>query len=215
MSKFNTIGGIRLKRSGRVSKELLIKEMKIALDSLVEDFNLESFSGANLYLQIYNEDGDRLALISSDGHIVDGIDVNNIHADFSFKKIGCNVQSIKDIERAISERQEARRIEVEKRAAALRDEYLAQQQKEKVQKDKLNQLRNIICTEFGIESRIISEVVSSIGVITTTKGMSKYIKESQIPNCGYVYRASLKTDKTGKVSEIRIYDDNLNLLSSV
>lgn len=215
MAKYNTIGGIRLKRSGRVSKEILLNEIRIALDSLVADFDLESFSGANLYLQIYNKDGDRLALISSDGHIVDGMDVNNIQDDFSFKKIGCNTRTVEDIERVTREQQEARRIEEERRDAAYRKKYLEQQQKEKVQKDGLNQLRNIICTEFGVEPRRINEVVSSIGAITTTRGMSKYIKESQFPDCGYVYRASLKTDNTGKISEIRIYDDNLNLLSSV
>ena len=212
MSKSNTIGGLRLKRSGRVSKELLLKEVSIALDSLTEDFDLESFSGVNVYLQMYNKDGDRLALISSNGQLAQGIDVNGLQNDFSFKKNGCNVQSVKEIEKDFNKREEARRTEQEKRYAAYQAEYLARQEKEKAEKKELNRFRKMICTEFGVER--INEVASSVGRITTFKGMSKYIKESQIPDCGYVYRASLKDPDTGKISEIRIYDDKFDLISS-
>lgn len=208
MSKYSTIGGIRMRHSGRVTKNSLLNELKIALDSLVNDFQLESFSGANLYLQMYNKDGDRLALISSNGHVANGLDVNDLREDFSFNKIGCTVLPVKDVERDL----EALSIEQEKRDAADREEYLAYQQKEKAEKEELKRFRKVICTEFGVGQ--INEVASSVGRITTTKGMSKYIKESQIPDCGYVYRASLKDRNTGKISEIRIYDDNFLLIYS-
>lgn len=212
MTQFNSIGGLRLKRSGRVSKEMLLKEVGIALDSLTEDFELESFSGANVYLQMYSKDGDRLALISSNGHVAQGIDINGLQDDFSFKKIGCNVQTVKEIEKAINRREEARRAEQEKIEAAYRAKHLARQEKEKAEKEELNKFKTMICKEFGVEG--INEVASSVGRITTIKGMSKYIKKSQIPDCGHVYRASLKDPDTGKISEIRIYDENFDLIST-
>ena len=99
MSKFNTIGGLRLKHFGRACKETLLKKFEIALNSVVEDFDLESFSGANLYLQIYNKSGERLALISSDGKILSGFDTTNIDNDFSLRKIGCGFTTVADIKR--------------------------------------------------------------------------------------------------------------------
>lgn len=212
MSKYNTIGGIRLKRSGRVSKESLLNEIKIALDSLVDDFDLESFSGANLYFQMYNKSGERLALISSNGQIAQGMDIKNLQEEFSFEKIGCSVQPVNEIERVIREMENERRIEQEKQDAVDRANFRARVQKEEAEKKELNQFRKIICTEFGVER--INQVASSVGRIISPRAIAKFIKESQIPDCGYVYRASLKDPKTGKISEIRIYDDKFHLIST-
>lgn len=206
----DNIGGIRLKRTGLVSKETLLNEIKIALDSMVGDFDINVFSGVNIYFNMHDKNGDKLALISPGGNVVDSMDINGIKEDFSLKKVGFTVETIKDIERKIFERERVKRIDREAKDAADREKHLARQQKEQAEKEQLNLFKQAVCAEFGVTR--VNDVASSVGRITTALGMSKYIDVAQFPDCGYVYRLTLKDQNTGRASGIRIYDDCFQLL---
>ena len=210
---YNTLGGLRVKRVGRVSKDSLLKEIKSALDALTDDFELESFGGANLYIQMYDKNGDRLAIVSDDGAVVSTLNLSEGVVPFSWKDSGFNVQPVKEIEKADRQREAARRSEHERIASIHRAEMQARYEKEQKKKEELSHLRAKICEEFGTDR--FHDVASSVGRIISTKAITKYIEEFQIPECGYVLRASMKDRVTGKVSEIRIYDDKFALISTI
>lgn len=213
MSKFNTIGGLRLKHSGRVSSGDLANKITTVLNSLVGEFELESFGGVNLYLQVYDKAGQRLGLITKDGNMSTGINITGLQEDFSWKKAGLALHPVNEIQDALKESEQERVKKQEELNATYRKEANARRIEEEALRHGLNKVRGMICTEF--KAKQFSDVGSSVGRIITTKGMTKYIKESDIPECGYVYRASLRDPNTGKISEVRIYDGNFNLIATI
>lgn len=54
------IGGARLNFGPRVSEDRLLKQMSFFFQSLNTLGDFESFGGVNVYLQLYNINGERL-----------------------------------------------------------------------------------------------------------------------------------------------------------
>lgn len=208
MSFSDIKGGLRLKHSGRVTKEKLLEQIEIALTSVVTDYELETFSGVNVYINLFDKNGERLALLSRDGFISQGFDIANIKKDFSLSNIGCSLIPISELER----RKEAKRQAQERIEAAHRAEFLMNQERTRQLNNKLNDLRAMLCKEFEVAR--ISDAASSVAPIFDRKSILKYIDEQEIPSVGHVFRASLKDAETRKTQLIRIYDDNLKHIAT-
>lgn len=207
MSTFNKTGGLRLKITGRNNKDRIISSITRLLDSLCQENDLESFSGVNLYLQMFDHNGDRLALVGPDDQVAQGIDVTNIEEGFSFSKSGYGLTTVKLIEEM-----EEKQLEEEKKAEAAYEAEIAEiRRKEREEKQELASFRAFICEKYSVKH--INEVMSSIGRIKDRKAILKHIDETQIPECGYVFRATHKTSSKGKARVIDIYDNTFSLIN--
>lgn len=177
------------------------------LDSMCHENDLESFSGVNLYLQMYDKNGDRLALVGPDNYVAQGIDITNIEDGFSFSKSGYRLITVKRIEEI-----EEKYLEEKKKAAAAHEAEIAEmRRKDLEEKQELSAFRAFICEKYSVKS--VYEVMSSIGRIKDRKAILKYIDETKTPECGYVFRATHKDPSTGKAGVVDIYDNTFSLIN--
>jgi hypothetical protein len=231
MVKVDVIGGLRLRLVGRQSKDRILENLERFLSALVEENALESFSGVNLYMQLYDESGKRLAAINSldtkecEG-LIKTIDVTDIPDGYSLHERGYSFLSVEDVQK---KRKEAEQREAERKAA----ELLAEEKKEyEMAKERLARraahyawkeeqrllreadkkidvdFKEAFCQLHNIE--VFKEHVKSFGRIKSEFGMLKYLDKAELPNCSFIFRVTMIEG-----GEVRLYDNKHNLLKVV
>jgi hypothetical protein len=207
--RYSAFGGLRVKLAGSVTKEDMLEKFKIALDSLSSDVGLSKLEGINLYFHMTNSSGERIELVSPKYDKVDDLDVTNVTASFPFFKHGYTAITESKSQLIQHEKQVAKKLSYEQ----LHEQLIEEKRINNEHKARLLKLGEMLCHEFSVEK--VSEVTTSIGKIVSQKTMAKYLGEQQIPDCGYVYRASLTSPGTKQVAEIRIYDKYLHLIKKI
>lgn len=209
MSNYYARGGLRIKCKGRASKTELLEAIAGVLDELEGRLGVREFSGINLYTQLYDEGGDRLLLQTSEGSEVSVVIVDPGAQSMLLTGIGIKTEKVRVIDRrekADKENEEVSRREYRQRILA------KEKEKEEADRD-LESLKATLCQEFGVEN--FHEIGSSVGKIVAPHAISKYLSVNDIPEEGFVYRASLRDPVSRKVSRIRIYSPRLELLTDV
>lgn len=206
MSKYTSFGGLRLKLQGRKNKDEIISIFTTFLNAMYQENELESLSGINLYLQIHDKNGDKLALVGADNVAIQGIEFSSIDESFSFSGVGFKLIPVKRLEEI-----EMQQLAKQKKAADERQaEINEQRKKEQLEKQELSDFRSFICNKYNLKH--VNDLMSSLGRIKDRKAILKYLPEGEIPQCGYVLRATHKSQLTGKPGLVELYDNSFTLI---
>lgn len=211
------IGGLRLNIKGKASKQQIIETIEELLTSLSDNFEAKTFGGINLYIQMYESNDKRMALIGSDGSVIDGIVTNEHPINLDFLKNGYTTMPVNEVVRQIEDeekrREKARQVQFQKNSAE-RDRIY---RKDQAIKQEMALFRKFLCEKYNVASlkEVMGSVISSIGRLVSESAILKYIDKDDIPDYGYVFRATLKDKTTGKPSTVLIYDKDFNQITTI
>jgi len=192
---------IRLQLKPQSTKEAVLESIKAQLDVLEDKFGLASMAQTNLYFTMYDKYGKRKLLFDGAGEEANYIDIHD-----------CNNLTAVTVPQAKNIRDARNKQDQQAHEAMLRRNR-ERQEKSDADTKVLTEIRTIISKEFGADKA--HHVITSSSILTSERGILKYLDKDEIPCCCEVVRVALKDIITGEKTEIRIYDLNLTLLRKI
>lgn len=213
MSNFNNFGGLHLKFSGKSTKDQIMEKISNMLDMISNETDLDCYSNVNFYTQIYNKENERIAFVSHSGKILKGFEVKNDSSTLSISENGFTPKTVKSINEGAD--QYRKELEQRRKMREASDRLIAEAKRKERQReeDEIKAFRDAFCSEFNVKKP--SDIASSTAKVISRNAILKYIPEGDIPDCGYVFRASIKNPQTGKVEKIIIYNEKFDRIFEV
>lgn len=204
------IGGARLNFGPRVSEDRLLKQMSFFFQSLNTLGDFESFGGVNVYLQLYNINGERLVIINDKDKPANLFDLSHLDSPTDLPQLGYKLLPVAEFEKQEADKELAqrRRHEKEEQERRLREEerWINEIEEKKQLTELKKTVLNVIDEQFDI---------STSAKIKQERTIMEYTGYDAIPKCGFVFRVSIKDVITGRVVHRRIYDDKFQLLNII
>lgn len=80
----------------------------------------------------------------------------------------------------------------------------------------INEIKDMVVQEFNLEGyNQLSYFTTSIARVQMPHAILKYLKESEIPEDGFVYRAGIRGKETKKLATVRIFNSKCELIKEI
>lgn len=209
-------GGVRLKYRGKTSLQNLAFNLYESIMQLDKEFEIAYCGSMNLYLHLYDKMGERLFIIGNrdgfDDEFVTAHTVKQVvelngfvetgDEDPSWCRSGYELHTAEIIHKMIKSYQEKERLELEEKLHRQSEIH-----------DKFHSLHKQIMVECGVDG--IKACTKSTAILDTKEKALRFLDDSEIPDQGLCFRITLKNIETGEKGDIRIYDEDLNLIKTI
>jgi hypothetical protein len=233
--KKNIPGGLRIKLTGKAGRNEFVRSLAKTLISLYDDFGIDEISGINMYMQLH-KNGEKKTVTDRHGNLVNTIELSADTGCSDFLSTGLSAISLTDIKEAehsgrnIKEYISLRYLNdikhkrpdlfVEERGNFIKARASIAEES-KISKEVISENSRDFCLaaidEHSYKEKIKQEInadfnsedslVISFSKIKTKMGMSLYIKESAMPEDGFIYNVLIKDRFNSHISLRRFYSD--------